>query len=213
VGTSAAQDKAAAVCARSESDPAAATHSVSPQLATLCNTPFPFTLCLTAPSLRHPSPLLCPLCAPLSTRVHTPPLTPPLATSLLPCPPAPLQLLKEVAGTQVYEERRRESLSILEDTDGKRRGIDEVRERERGGGGEGGCSGQERGRGLGEGGEKPAQRPQVEGKGEAEGKGERQGEWRGRSQGGTVRGCRGRSRIEQPRCVGTPTPLSADLFG
>lgn len=37
-----------------------------------------------------------------------------------------LQLLKEVAGTSIYEERRKESLAILEDTDSKRRGIQDV---------------------------------------------------------------------------------------
>jgi structural maintenance of chromosome 3 (chondroitin sulfate proteoglycan 6) len=37
-----------------------------------------------------------------------------------------LCLLKEVAGTQVYEDRRKESLGILEETGGKRAQIDEV---------------------------------------------------------------------------------------
>ncbi|KAJ3215740.1 Structural maintenance of chromosomes protein 3 [Dinochytrium kinnereticum] len=37
-----------------------------------------------------------------------------------------LQLLKEVAGTKVYENRRQESLKIMEDTDTKRQKIDEL---------------------------------------------------------------------------------------
>ncbi|KAG0254731.1 Structural maintenance of chromosomes protein 3, partial [Actinomortierella ambigua] len=37
-----------------------------------------------------------------------------------------LQLLKEVAGTRVYEQRRQESLKIVGETDGKRRNIDEL---------------------------------------------------------------------------------------
>lgn len=37
-----------------------------------------------------------------------------------------LLLLKEVAGTQVYEQRRAESLKILDDTDNKRDKIDEL---------------------------------------------------------------------------------------
>jgi structural maintenance of chromosome 3 (chondroitin sulfate proteoglycan 6) len=37
-----------------------------------------------------------------------------------------LMLLKEVAGTQVYEQRRTESLKIMEDTDNKRQKIDEL---------------------------------------------------------------------------------------
>lgn len=37
-----------------------------------------------------------------------------------------LNLLKEVAGTQVYEQRRQESLKIMEDTDNKRGKIDEL---------------------------------------------------------------------------------------
>ncbi|KAI5781210.1 RecF/RecN/SMC [Geopyxis carbonaria] len=37
-----------------------------------------------------------------------------------------LTLLKEVAGTQVYEQRRQESLKIMEDTDNKRSRIDEL---------------------------------------------------------------------------------------
>ena len=37
-----------------------------------------------------------------------------------------LTLLKEVAGTRVYEERRHESLKIMDDTENKRNKIDEL---------------------------------------------------------------------------------------
>ena len=37
-----------------------------------------------------------------------------------------LELLKEVAGTHVYEERRQESLKIMDDTNNKREKIQEV---------------------------------------------------------------------------------------
>ena len=37
-----------------------------------------------------------------------------------------LELLKEIGGTKVYEERRRESLRILHDTDSRRQRINEV---------------------------------------------------------------------------------------
>ena len=37
-----------------------------------------------------------------------------------------LELLKEIGGTKVYEERRRSSLKILHDTDSRRQRIDEV---------------------------------------------------------------------------------------
>ncbi|TPX41013.1 hypothetical protein SeMB42_g05778 [Synchytrium endobioticum] len=39
-----------------------------------------------------------------------------------------LQLLKDVAGTRVYEQRRQESVKIMEETDGKRAKIDELLE-------------------------------------------------------------------------------------
>lgn len=37
-----------------------------------------------------------------------------------------LELLREVAGTRVYDERREESVRIMEETSGKREKIDEV---------------------------------------------------------------------------------------
>jgi len=39
-----------------------------------------------------------------------------------------LDLLKEVAGTKVYEDRRAESVKIIEETDAKRSKIDELLE-------------------------------------------------------------------------------------
>ncbi|CAG8789550.1 9426_t:CDS:2, partial [Cetraspora pellucida] len=40
--------------------------------------------------------------------------------------PERLQLLKEVAGTRVYEQRRQESMKIIEETDSKRSKIEEL---------------------------------------------------------------------------------------
>ena len=37
-----------------------------------------------------------------------------------------LELLKEIGGTKVYEERRKESLRILQDTEGRRQRINDV---------------------------------------------------------------------------------------
>ena len=43
-----------------------------------------------------------------------------------PPPPARLKLLREVAGTRVYDERKEESRGILKDTEGKREKISEL---------------------------------------------------------------------------------------
>jgi hypothetical protein len=100
-----------------------ASHSACPLLATRRTNPSRLSCrACTDP----PQPLTLP--PPIQETLNHP-LPFPLPASHFPLPTSPLlQLLKEVAGTQVYEERRRESLSILEDTDGKRRGIDEVSE-------------------------------------------------------------------------------------
>lgn len=37
-----------------------------------------------------------------------------------------LDLLKEIGGTKVYEERREESLKVMKETDGRRKRIEEV---------------------------------------------------------------------------------------
>ena len=37
-----------------------------------------------------------------------------------------LELLKEVGGTKVYEERREESLKVMKETEGRRKRIEEV---------------------------------------------------------------------------------------
>ena len=37
-----------------------------------------------------------------------------------------LELLKEIGGTKVYEERRRESLKVMHETEGRRQRIDEM---------------------------------------------------------------------------------------
>lgn len=42
--------------------------------------------------------------------------------------PERLDLLKEVAGTRVYEDRRTESMKIIQETDAKREKIDELLE-------------------------------------------------------------------------------------
>ncbi len=37
-----------------------------------------------------------------------------------------LDLLKEIGGTKVYEERRKESLNVMKETEGRRKRIEEV---------------------------------------------------------------------------------------
>ena len=37
-----------------------------------------------------------------------------------------LELLKEIGGTKVYEERRKESLKVMKETEGRRKRIEEV---------------------------------------------------------------------------------------